>query len=146
MEPLSALSIATAVVQFLDFAGTLVSGTWEISRSSFGDTEKNSDLRYITESLQKHNEELRNCLNQSNVAPFSSQDRDIEQLCRQCNEVADRLVTILNRVRSHSKDSKWTSFRAALRTMWSQEEVDTLQKTLDSYRQQISMLILVSMR
>ena len=81
MEPLSALSIATSVVQFLDFAGTLISGTWEISKSRFGESEKNTDLRAITESLCGLNDELRGSLNRPKVTHFSSQDREIEKLC-----------------------------------------------------------------
>ncbi|KAF2017574.1 hypothetical protein BU24DRAFT_317882, partial [Aaosphaeria arxii CBS 175.79] len=145
MEPLSALSIATAVVQFLDFAGNIVTSTWEISKSSSGDSNRNSDLRGITQNLQELNGTLRQAVNDPNLVPFSSQDQEIADLCRKCNDVAEKLIGILDRVRSSSRDSTWPSFRAALRTMWNQDEVDNLQRTLDSYRQQISMLILVAM-
>jgi hypothetical protein len=54
MEPLSALSIATAVIHFLDFTGKVVSGTWHIYRGQPPKkTEANSDVASITTSLQR---------------------------------------------------------------------------------------------
>ncbi|KAF2125011.1 hypothetical protein P153DRAFT_250666, partial [Dothidotthia symphoricarpi CBS 119687] len=144
MEPLSALSVATAVTQFLDFTGTIVSCTWKIYKSNPGDTEGNSDIRSITKSLTKINNELRQSINYPKLKYFSSQDEDIIKLGTRCNEIGGRLISALDRLQAQNKHQLWTSFRVALRTVWTQSELDTLYQTLESYRQQISMHVLVT--
>jgi len=147
MEPLSALSIATAVVQFLDFAGKVVSGTWQIYRGQPPKgTEANSDVRSITISLNKVTKNLQASKRKSSSKHWSSQDAAISMLAESCTEVGEQLLTLLDRLRSQSNHRAWASFRTALRTIWSEKEVDKLCQTLDSYRQQISMHILVSLR
>jgi hypothetical protein len=52
MDPSSALAVAATVVQFVDFIGPLVSGTYEIYKSASGHTQRNDDLDRIASSLQ----------------------------------------------------------------------------------------------
>lgn len=51
MDPLSALSVASSVVQFVDFGRQLLSASYEIYRSSSGISSKNVDLRTISKDL-----------------------------------------------------------------------------------------------
>jgi hypothetical protein len=51
MDPFSSLSIAAAVVQFIDFGARLVAGTLEIYRSEDGHTDDVSELAKRTERL-----------------------------------------------------------------------------------------------
>lgn len=146
MEPMSALSVATAVMQFLDFAGTVASGTWKIYKSTHGEFERNADIRMVAVDLTKLNDELRKSIDHPNLTPFSSRDPDILKLGRDCNEIGEELLTALNSLKSQNKHSLWANFRAALRTVWNQSEVDSLYQKLESYRQQISMHVLVSLR
>jgi hypothetical protein len=48
MEPLSILAIATSVVQFLDFAGSLLGETAKIHKSAEGFSDENADLHRVT--------------------------------------------------------------------------------------------------
>lgn len=146
MDPFSALGVATAVVQFLDFTGAIVSGTWKIYRSNPGDSERSSDIRSITESLVKVNDDLHSSITIVNSTSISSQDREIAILAKRCNEIGERLLATLDRLQSQSRHQFWASFRIALRTLWSQSEIDMLQETLGNYRQQVSIYILVSLR
>ena len=59
MDPLSALSIAASVVQFVDFSADLISGTYKIYNSGSAHSTEDSELQSITESLRTLNNELR---------------------------------------------------------------------------------------
>jgi hypothetical protein len=147
MEPLSALSIATAVIQFLDFTGKIVSGTWQIYRGQPPKkTEANSDVASITESLHGVTKSLQASKNKSRLQPWSSQDAAISKLAESCTEVGEQLLTLLNRLRAQSNHRVWPSFRTALRTVWSEKDIERLCQTLENYRQQISMHILIALR
>jgi hypothetical protein len=80
------------------------------------------------------------------MKPWSSQDEAISKLAINCSEVGKQLLTILERLRSQSNRRAWDSFRTALRTIWSEKEIEDLSQTLESYGQHISMHILVALR
>jgi hypothetical protein len=142
MDPISALSVAAAVVQFVDFAGTLLSSTRTIHKAFSKEAESVSDLRTITNTLQRLNSDIE----QSVVGSASSHDKDLLNLCHDCNRTANSLVNALTKLNAQGNSSLWSSFKVALKTVWTQDELDELQKRLDSFRQQISMHILVALR
>jgi uncharacterized membrane protein YqiK len=147
MEPLSALSIATAVIQFLDFTGKVVSGTWQIYRGQPPEeTEPNSDVASITTSLQEVTRSLKASKDKASLQPWSSQDTAISKLAESCTEVGEQLLALLNRLRAQSERRVWQSFRTALRTIWSDKDIEKLSQKLENYRQQISMHILIALR
>jgi hypothetical protein len=146
MEPLSALSIATAVVQFLDFTANVVSGTCEIYKNSSDYAQRNIDIEKITTSLVSLNDDIRNSLSQSDRHQQSARDQQIEELAKRCNELGERVLAALQRLQPKRKPTLWTSFRLALRSIWSESEIESLEKTLEKYQRQISMLLLVSIR
>ncbi|KAH7371108.1 hypothetical protein BKA66DRAFT_424530 [Pyrenochaeta sp. MPI-SDFR-AT-0127] len=84
-------------------------------------------------------------LNSAKVATLSACDRDILRVCAGCQEIANELQAALTKLKS-SKTTLWPSFLEALRTVWSQEEIQSLRQRLDSYRQQMTVLLLVSLR
>jgi len=144
MEPLSALSIATAAVQFLDFAGTILSSTYKIYASNSGGLGQNNDIRSITRKLIDLNKKLEADLNSPSHASLSSQDQHISRLGKDCNNIGNQLVLALDRIQSQQGTKLWESFRLALATVWNRGEIESLQETLSNYRQQISMHVLVA--
>jgi hypothetical protein len=143
MEPLSALSVAAAVVQFLDFGGTVISSTYAIYKSSSKKSEGTDNIASITARLVDLNTNLEQS---AKFSPTSRLDREIVQLCQQCNKAADTLLDALRQLSGTSNPTLWNSFKIALRTVWSQGDIDALQNRLESYRQQICMHILVGLR
>lgn len=141
MEPLSALSVATAVTQFIDFTGSLLSGTIELHKSATGRTKANLTIETIALDLRNLNIELT-----ESFSSGDSHDADIKKLCLDCSKMADQLLEALNKLTVQKQHRLWSSFSTALRSIWAQEDIDSLQRRLDAYRQQISMHILVQLR
>jgi len=84
-------------------------------------------------------------LDPTKTARLSACDRDILRICLECQEVTTSLQQALAKLRS-SKTTLWTSFLDALRTVWSEDDIDSLRQKLDSFRQQMTVLLLVSVR
>lgn len=146
MDPLSALSVASSVVQFVDFANKLVSGSYEIYQSATGEAERSYELRTITNRLVRLNKTLEKSLSDPPGQQLLPSEKDLLPLCRKCTEVAKKLLDALNKLTVQSRVRVWSSFCQALRMVWSQGDIDELQKRLDAFKQQVSMHLLVSLR
>lgn len=146
MDPVSALGVASAVFQFVDFSGSLISSTYRIHKSGSRDSALDKDVKTITTKLQSLNDGLRRGIDQSGKGQRSQTLVQINSLCTDCSAVADELIAVTDKLSRQGKQDLWDSFRLALRTRWSQEKVDNLQKRLDSFREQISMHLLVVIR
>lgn len=148
MDPLSALSVAASVVQFIDFASTLVSSTYKIYKSTTGDTKEKLDLKVVTSSLKSLSNDLRLSLDQdtSEGKELSKVDTEINTLCASCSDIADELILALEKLNVQKEHDIWQSVRTALQSVWGRKEVDTLVKRLESFRSQISLHINASLR
>lgn len=144
MDPATALGIASSVVQFVDFACKLISGSYAIYKSENGASEANSDLENITSSLASINNDLLLSLQDSN--PASDEERNLNDLCKACNGEANQLLAVLQSLKVQTNHKAWKSFKAALKTIWEQEKIRSMQSRLDSFRQQITMIIAASLR
>lgn len=149
MEPLTALSVASSVVQFVDFAGRVVTQTIKVYRTKPNhETDPHDNLEKITHDLASHNKALRDSLKlQHDSAPanLSAVDTQIMRICRDSEAVITELLSALGRLRS-SQTTLWSSFLDALKSIWNADQVEALRQTLDTYRQQISLYLLTSLR
>lgn len=148
MEPLSALGVATAVVQFLDFAGKVVAGTYEIYTAKPG--AAGTSLEDVTSSLLRVNGDLKKAISSPAALNLSQTDKDIVSLGKRCEDLGTRLISTLAKIHINASSSKcgklFSSFKAALLTVWKQSEVEALCRDLEGHRSQISLLILVALR
>lgn len=157
MDPFSALSIATAVVQFLDFTSKLIVGTHKAypGKNSAG----GESLTIIIKSFESFLGDLEKSLRISKVLPASRSDEDILLLGQKCNETGKHILGTLKTIDklSESKNVKniftrnpsrmvFSSLKAALLTLWKQPEIDQLCKDVESFKSQIELLMIGSLR
>jgi hypothetical protein len=86
MDPLTALSVAAAVVQFVDYGSRLLSRTWQIYKTSSWETKETVTLSTISADLaffSKKVEDEAVRLHRSQSAQNSSEGRLIE-ICKGC--------------------------------------------------------------
>jgi hypothetical protein len=163
MEPLTALGLASNVVQFVDFASKVISQTVKIYRTApkGNDQDEHKILENVTRDLVIYSESLKKSLESQtpNVARgfrdtllpaapppvLSEADQEIVHICNDCKKISARLLAVLDKLRS-SKITLWNSFLDALKTIWSEEEIQSLRQVLDTYRHQMSLYLLVSIR
>lgn len=155
MDPFSALSVATAVVQFIDFSSELIGGSREIYSSVSGQLQEHAELEQIGSSLANLSNDLKVSLSGNPPTnQLSPNDRELHSLCKQCEEIADELLEVLaqlktqdnGKLKTRGERSQWKSFLQALRSVWARERIGELQKRLDRFRAQLVLAILVSLR
>jgi len=135
MDPVTAIGIAGAVVQFVSFAHKLVSKTREVYTSASNQSKHVATLDEIYTSLLRLSSQLRTA---STVRP-NDLDSDgvvkhvlaIRALSQNCERDCAKLLEIAQKLRGKGEaGGKLQSFRVALKTFWKSSEIDELEGRL----------------
>jgi len=138
LDPLTAVSLAAAIVQFVDFSGKLFSETKELYGSAEGTLIRNKELREITTDLKQ----LCNNLGpaQQGIAAAKAPTPDEEallQLSNSCRSIADELLAALEDLRVKAGHQKWESFKQALRSALKKEKIASIKTRLNEVQKQL---------
>lgn len=145
MDPLTAFSLTCGIVQFVDFSSKLVSKGYEISISAEGALAENLDLETVTTDLSR----LADRLNQNEELTCSTKDQqELRDLASSCQTLADQLMDKLQKLKvdKEAKYRRWKSIRQALKTVWSKKDLDEMAAKLATFRSQLELRLLVSLK
>ena len=149
MDPLSAVGLAAAVVQFTDFGARLLNDSIKIYRSADGQTSQHVQLATISQDLQELavNIELKSKTLHQPGRPLEHTEGLLVRLCGECQEISSQLSNVLSRIKADRKSSSSIdlmkeSMAAAIRTYRSESEITQLQQSLSEVRQQMMMISL----
>ncbi|PMD58404.1 uncharacterized protein K444DRAFT_614188 [Hyaloscypha bicolor E] len=115
MDPLTALGLAAAVVQFVDFGVEIFHKSKEILHSASGASVENASIKTTTSDLQRLLEKIKN--SQPHIPPGSdvpAEQVSLNSLVESCNELGDELVKLVRDVSAGPGAGKWKSLSAAL--------------------------------
>jgi hypothetical protein len=148
MDPLSALGLAASVVQFVQFGGSLVSKSHQIYTSSEGKLTSNVECETATTRLVALSEQLKDSLRNASSVGISADELAIEALCNDCIVISKELLVRLNKLSADEgqRRRKWKSFRQALKSVWSKEDIDKIVRRLVTVRQELDSHLIVSTR
>ncbi|KAE9378243.1 hypothetical protein N431DRAFT_452364 [Stipitochalara longipes BDJ] len=149
MDPITALSVASSIVQLVDFTQDLFRSSYEIYKSTSGRSEANVDLQSITASLKTLTTDLTQSVERATSDTGkepSKNDKELLELSKSCSGVAAKLIAALDQLTAQKTHNIWDSFSLALRTIWSNKQVKSLNAKLVQYRVQISIHINASVR
>jgi hypothetical protein len=130
MDPLTALGLASNVIQVVDFSIKIVSKGRQIYKSADGALVETVDLEAVTTNFTIINEKLRKSMPVGLGSPLLD-------VCQRCQNTADELLMGLEKQKIQGNKTKWKSARAALRTLWSKEVVEDLEVRLESLQAQL---------
>jgi hypothetical protein len=150
MDPLTALSLAGNLVQFVDFGSRLLSEGRELYKSTSGALKANDELELVTLDLRTLVLKLR----RSN---FSTEDTvhtdgglksgsSFEKMCNEAATIAEDLIGKLEKLKVTGKHRLWKTIRQAIKSEWSKGEIDSLVKRLMSFKQALETHVLFSLR
>lgn len=147
MDPLSALSIAASVVQFVQFGASLVSKTHEIYTSNEGKLSANVRAEVATKRLVDLVDKLRDPL-VSGSSERSIESQELELICNKCVAISNELLGRLDKLRVQDRENhrKWKSFRQALKSVWSKDGIEAIRKQLAACKDELGMHLIVATR
>lgn len=147
MEPLTALSLASNIIQVVDFSIRLVSKGYKIYKSADGTLAEYVDAEAVTNSLNILNGRLQRSVKDSiRNGPLSEDEQSLMNLCANCERVANELLARFDRVKVTGKYRKWKSARQALKSVSNKKELELLVSRLGTYRSEITLHITASLR
>lgn len=144
MDPLSALSLASNIVQLVDVGSRVISAGFELYSpdgiSINGELESvMSDLVKICSALEKP---------QDRINDLSSSESEIQliPLSKSCKKLGEELLTVLNSLKVQSPHKKWQSFRQALKAVWKEKEIHNYKERIINLRSEISLRLIGILR
>ncbi|OBT57523.1 hypothetical protein VE04_02112 [Pseudogymnoascus sp. 24MN13] len=157
MDPISAMGCAASVIQFVDFGRKLVSGSLEIYRSADGMSAEHVSIEDISRGLSEliiplrarsdtRLDNVRNANKNRSKEKLSVAEKELNRICKDCDDVAQQLLQELDKIRLHGRHRKWRSFRHALGNMWNQSQITALEKKLERIHKQVDTTLLVCLR
>lgn len=149
MEAFAALGLAGNIVQFVDFSCKLFSNAQEIYSSASGSSDRVADAAFIVSNLNdlcKRLQERPPLVASSGAGSVGALSSSLDLLANKCRDVALELMGLLDRIRTREPQSRWESFKVALRTVMREDEIKALEKRLEDYRRQIIATLEVMQR
>jgi hypothetical protein len=141
MDPFTALGAASAILTFIDFAGKILSGAYEIYQSASGDTAGNHHIEIIASDLADL------ATNLISVNPDNTNDgRALKDLASKCEVVARELQALLGTMKASGTQTTWKSFKTSIKMARKEKEVVSMEKRLGEYRAQILVRLLAMLR
>lgn len=104
MDPVTCLGIASAIVQFVDFATKLVSEGEELYNSANGTSKENSELKNITLDLSSMSQKL--SLPTRPGKRISKDEIEFRKVAASCKDVADEFLGVLDSIKVDSPHKK----------------------------------------
>ncbi|KAL6912406.1 hypothetical protein ACHAPO_010342 [Fusarium lateritium] len=162
MDPLSIVGVTAAAVQFVDFGQRLFSETWQIYRSASGQTLQLQSLSAVSADISQLSDNVKETFRaqKQGTSALDGPDKELLRLCRECDDIATRILTVMPKVsrqfeielatdREAVERSKRNGmgiyeprsvgqcFRAALRSWWQREEITKIDERLEKVRQEM---------
>lgn len=141
LDPFTSLSLATSIVQFVDFGSKIFAESVRIQRSASGTAPDIVDLQAATDQLKDISRQLERKTNVS-----SDSDKAISTLAHLCQSEADKLRAILEKLVGRLGAGKWRCLLHALETEMRRDKIAQLQKNLGRIQTQLMFHLLILTR
>lgn len=132
LGPLSALGLASNIIQFIDFGYTIISHSLEYYKSTRGTLTANEELEIIIKNLNEICERLGQPERQIDGASASKSENALIPLSQSCRNLAKGFLVVLDGLRVKGSHKRWDSARQALKTAWKRKEIQDFEKRLGS--------------
>jgi hypothetical protein len=147
MEPSTALAIASAVIQVVDFSSKVIARTREVYHSADGSIEENAHLQEAAANLEDLMLQLKSGIRKApDIENQSTPHQRLLQLAQDSQIAADRLRKLLNKVKFNKNGDQRMALGQGLRSVLEQNNISALKARLDEIRKQVDTTLLVALR
>ena len=146
LDPLTALSIAGAVVQFTDFGIKLASHVKETCESTDGVFTKYAEYETVAEDFGRLCAQIKPSSPVGSNEPPSKDDLMLQKLVSDAENISEELLALLRDLKAKEKESKLENFRLALKSVLKENQIENISRRLEKIRAQVNTNILVKMR
>lgn len=134
MDPLTALGLASNIVQFVDFSTNLIQNASKIYSSGSGIPDELEDIVHTTLSLQAFITKLPTL---SVPSSASDSDRALVALANSCQKTCAELQKLVGQIKGKNSGTRMHSLRVAWRSQRNKGKIESLERKLDRHRSQV---------
>ncbi|KAL9627737.1 MAG: hypothetical protein Q9164_007509, partial [Protoblastenia rupestris] len=146
LDPVSAVSLAGNVVQFVQFGCNIIAKTHETYTSKSGVLKENLETETVTTRLLETVEELESGCKRVASSPKTTTERRLVEIAEACTLIARDVLSRLEKLKTKEPRSILSSVSRALKSAWSEEELKAMTKRLKAYISELDTTILISMK
>jgi hypothetical protein len=167
MDPLSALSVAASVVQFVSFTADVVKLINEAANSTSGVLPKHEHMNEEAKKLLDLNSSIQQVLHPDNIhRPLTHDEENLQDVCVEVHAKAEVLLAALADLelnppaKTSAKKNRlpqavpignkprvnWRHVQQVIKAVWHQKDIKELQERLKDSKEMLMMTILVSLR
>ncbi|KAE8450753.1 hypothetical protein EG329_005666 [Mollisiaceae sp. DMI_Dod_QoI] len=147
MDPLTALSLAGTIIQFVDFGSKLLSEAYKLYKSPKGILTANEEFELVTIDLKAFVDKLKPDLQAEIARPLTEDEAIFEDICQNATKIAEEIMGRLNKLKVlKDKHRKWESMRQAVKSAWTKDEMLDLKKRLALFKDALETRVLFSIR
>lgn len=139
MEAFAIISIVSSIVQLVDFGASCLTSGLEIYRSIDGVTDEHEAIGIATEHLSTLNTQVQ-------AAQWSQAQQALQDLCDQITTTTTELIGALRKVKVEGKKTRFKCMRKAIRSVWSSEKIDGMERKLNGYKTALNLHVSVDIR
>jgi hypothetical protein len=146
VDPITALSIASSVVQFVDYSTKLLSKSSELYKH--GSLADNDELELVTKDLTRLTGDLLVVGKKQQDDPDANDPEEtaLRELARLCNDIGQQLLAQLGTLKVAHPGNKLEhgleSISKAVRSSWKRSKVENIEKRLRKVREELDTRIL----
>jgi hypothetical protein len=149
MDPLSALSMAASIVQFVDFGMKITSEAKELYDSNERALHDSLEIEQCSARLQvltgSIKDKLRSGQQEIQQGPLDERSKVLERICTQCIQISMDFVTGLEKVKV-SHDGEQKNIRLGLKGVLGKEKTQAIVDKLTGLRDDLNLHIQESLR
>ncbi|KAJ5780478.1 hypothetical protein N7457_005638 [Penicillium paradoxum] len=142
LDPLTALSTASAVVQLVDFGMRILDDSQQLYTE--GNLVTLKELKTITQDLVHVNHLLIHRAQPKDTSedPVSDVEKSLDKLAAECSDVAAELIACLESLDTTAGIGRWKSFCQAVRSRWNLPKIREMETRIKSFREQLTIRVL----
>lgn len=137
LEAIAALSLASNIVQFVEFGCRLFSESKDLYKSSSGSLREDDVLEEVANSLTR----ITNDLTSSSLkhhGPSSSMS-DFVSLAKSCQEIANEILDALSQLNTGRIQGKRQCLRKTFERVWKHDKINDMVRRLELLSSQVTL-------
>lgn len=156
MDPISALSVAAATVQFVDFScktvGIVISALSSEAVTQSPEASLN-DLKGNAERLKLSNTKLKQSLDQNKLRrPPTETELQVAAVADECIQISQSVLDFIRKIKIDPENNpspasaRLKAIRIAFRAAWKKEHLNSLKQRLDGATKQLMLVLFMDLR
>ncbi|CAI9632192.1 unnamed protein product [Alternaria burnsii] len=147
LDPLIALGAVANVTQFVELAIKIFARSHAIYNSANGSLDEYDDLGKVSEDISVLSTKLQESLTTTAaISSLTTDEQALCDLCKGCIDVSQELAKALEKLTGPGKPGRFRSFRQALKSVWSKDDIDNLERRVRMYKEELNIRIIVGLR